>query len=168
MRRTEVVLLALVAGLLIVTAGCETPNSAEPAAEPVVEAPKAEAPIEGSKAAPDEGAKADIYTLDAAAVTVAVGSKAEGAITITPASGYKINEMYPWSVDLKGGENLTVAESLKKDAWSLSKEKASVTFPVEAKAAGEGELTASVKFSICNEEKCELFKKDVSIKVAAN
>ena len=157
--------------------GCEQKQ-----AEPVNEEPKPEAAVkaegagveakanDGVQKAPaaTENAAAVVYSIEAPDLSVKVGEKGAVKIDIKPIDGYKINEQYPWKVEMTSPENFGVENAkLGKDKWQLSKALASISVPIEAKTAGEGEVKAKVKFSICNEDKCELLKKDIVVKVAA-
>jgi hypothetical protein len=144
--------------------GCK---GAEPKAE-VPEALDAKAEMPEKAEPPKKEAAPQVYTLEAPDLAVKVGEKGDLTINVKPVAGYKINEQYPWKVEVAVPENLGVASTkMGKDKWSLGKDLASVVVPVEAKGAGDGVVTAKLKFSICNEDKCELLKKDVTVKVAA-
>lgn len=108
------------------------------------------------------------YTINAGELELTVGEAGELAIEVKPAPGFKVNEEFPWKASLSPAENLAVDAVASQDKWALSKESAALKLPITAKAAGEGQIKASLNFSVCDESACEVIRdKEVVIKVAA-
>ncbi len=100
------------------------------------------------------------------AVTVTAPAGAAAQIALAPRGGFKLNKAYPTKISLKAGDGVTLPKSTlsKPDAVRLDEKGAS--FPV-AYTVGDagGQVDATVKFSVCSAETCEMVKEKVSWKV---
>lgn len=166
MRYQYTLLIALLAlGLFACESGAgqtmAQPTEPTPVATPTPGATKSA----GEMPAP---ARTENFTIATASPALAVGVAGEMAIDVKPNSGYKINKEFPWKAKMSSGDNFTVDAEIGKDKWTLDEKGASLKTPVTAKAAGDGEVTAKVSFSVCNETACDVIRDhEVVVKVAA-
>ncbi len=101
------------------------------------------------------------------AVTVTSPAGAPAAISMSPRGGFKINKAYPTKVVLTAGEGVTLPKTTLKKGDATSLDEKGAAFPV-AYTCGEagGKVDATVKFSVCSEQTCEMVKEKVSWQVA--
>jgi hypothetical protein len=103
------------------------------------------------------------------AVTVDVPAGAPAQISMAPRGGFKINKAYPTKIMLKAGAGVTLPKTTLKKGDATSLEEKGASFPVRYTAAeAGGEVEATVKFSVCNAETCEMVKEKVAWKVVAS
>lgn len=101
------------------------------------------------------------------AVTVTSPAGAPANIAMSPRGGFKINKAYPTKILLKAADGVTLSKTtLKKgDASSLDEKGAAFDVAYTCGDAG-GQVEATVKFSVCSEQTCEMVKEKVSWQVA--
>ncbi len=87
-------------------------------------------------------------------------------LSIHPKAGYKVNQDYPTRVTVTATEGVTLASQKlsKKDAKTFTEKVA--TFFVGYQATASGEVTAKVKFSVCNPKRCDLCSEELRWQVA--
>jgi hypothetical protein len=161
------------AGLLV--SGCDSApqqkaDNNPPSADKMGAADKKAEPkvADARKPAAADAKKVEHYQISADALDLKVGEAGELAIQIKPSPGFKVNEEFPWKASLSPADNLTVDAEARQDKWALSKEAAALKLPITAKAAGDGQIKASLNFSVCDENACEVIRdREVIIKVAA-
>ena len=103
------------------------------------------------------------------AVTVTAPAGAEAAIQLSPRGGFKINKAYPTKIVLTAGAGVTLNRTTLKKGDATTLDEKGAAFPV-AYTCGEagGQVDATVKFSVCSEQTCEMVKEDVSWQVATS
>jgi hypothetical protein len=115
-----------------------------------------QAPIQARSAPPDPS---QFYTVQATKTAAKVGEPVKAGFEIKPASGWKINEEYPWKFEVEPGQNLQVAATtINKEQVQLSQAVAKVPVEVTATAAGTYDLKAKGRLSICNPDACHNFQ----------
>jgi len=102
------------------------------------------------------------------AVAVMASACAPAEITLAPKAGFKFNTAYPTRISLKAGAGVTLSkDALAKDA-ATRLDDLGAAFPVAYSCTGAGgSVSANLKFSVCNEQTCEMVKDDVTWKAAA-
>ncbi len=82
---------------------------------------------------------------------------AKGSFKILPKAGYKINVEYPWK--MKPGEKGVSVEDIKLD------EKKAILELKIPKSLEKSTLSINASFSVCNDDKCMIYR-DEKLKVA--
>lgn len=105
--------------------------------------------------------QAGLYKVKLSA-NVARGAKQKIEIEITPSSGYKWNKDYPAKLQLKNGKKLEFAKtSFSKAEGDISGDEkgGKVVLMATAKEAGTETVEATVSFSLCNAETCQVLRQ---------
>lgn len=91
------------------------------------------------------------------------------ALNIKPSAGFKINKRYDWSFEFHPHDAVTLENpKIEGDALQLEDGQATIPVKVTAASAGEHTLKATGNFSVCNDDKCELYRdREVTFKMAA-
>lgn len=138
-RRFQILLLAT---LFLGAAACkEGPRSGPIADSPTTEAREA------------------LYVVASPDAPVTVGREQAVSLQIRPAPGWKINKLFDWNFEFQQPSSASIADTtVASDKIQL--DDASATIPVTLTARNEGpvELAASADFSVCNDDKCELYQ----------
>jgi len=85
-------------------------------------------------------------------------------LRVTPRGGFKNNTEYPWLLTLSPPESLGV----DRQQWDVStmerltEEEALFQIPVSAREAGQYEVDGHLRFSVCNDVRCDTPQADVS------
>lgn len=111
----------------------------------------------------------DLFSAQGPQTSVAVGSATPIELSVTPSAGFKINKLYTWSFEFHPNDAVDFAStSVKMDGITLDDARATIPLSVTAKRAGDHVLTATANFSVCNDDKCELYRdREVAFKLAA-
>ena len=138
--------------LIVSPAACDDRNKSGPtsvsATEPAVTTP--------SEAVPQGR---DLFATQGPASAVSVGAPTTVELAVTPVEGFKINKRFQWSFDFHPHDAIDVPVSkVAMEGVTLDDARATVPLNVTAKSAGEHTLSATANFSICNEDKCELYR----------
>ena len=101
------------------------------------------------------------------AVVVKSPKGAAANIEMTPRGGFKINKAYPTKVMLKAGDGVTLPKTTLKKGDATTLDEKAAKFPVNYTCGDAGgQVEATVKFSVCSEQTCEMVKEKVSWQVA--
>lgn len=154
MRRTTTRLTSLltVTAFLALAAACQRSNGQE---LPVGETPAATAQAPAEPAA--GRTSGPTYTIEHAAVTLAPAASGELELRVTPTPGFKVNLLYPWDLTLSTGDPVTIerTEWDNASAQTFTEQEAVFRLPVEATQSGTYEVSGDLRFSICNEHRCQ-------------
>jgi hypothetical protein len=101
------------------------------------------------------------------AVTVTAPAGSPANIEMAPRGGFKINKAYPTKILLKAAAGVTLSKTTLKKADASSLDEKGAAFPVAYTCGDDGgQVEATVKFSVCSEQTCEMVKEKVSWQVA--
>jgi hypothetical protein len=104
-------------------------------------------------------------------VNATVGQSGTLAVVVEVVGGYKWNDEFPAALRIPQPESAQVrfpkAQVAKGEpGLAAEHEKATLSLPFEARAAGETKVAAKIDFSVCTEKKCLIFRdKDVEVAV---
>ena len=146
--------LALALGLLAVT------SSAAPPSLRLERAPLVGATLEGEQ-----------YLIAVETPALQVGKEGALRVSIEGRAGFKFNKDFP--LKLEGSEppaGIDAPKRLLKRADGALDEAGKVftlKVPITAKRAGDYQLEATIKFSVCSEAKCVVQRQTLRAKVAA-
>lgn len=139
-----------------------TPAAAVAGASAAVAMPSDAAPSAG---APKAEAKPYQVTL-AASGDFSVGKQGFAEVTLVALDGYHCNEAYPYKLKLQPSEGLTFpAETVTRDAVTVSAERAVMRVPFTPTSAGSKTLAGRFYFSVCTAEICLTERQDLSLSV---
>lgn len=149
--------------MLLALGGCDSNRPTED--KPAV----VTAPAPGTKAPKPEADGEVNYTVAMVPGPLAVGTPGVLTVKVKPSEGFKVNQEFPWSAAIKGGNGVVVpGEALAADKWKLSKKEGVLEVPVTLKEAGDQEVKGTLSFSVCNDDRCEVVRDhEVSWKIAA-
>ena len=150
--RTNILLSILVAALAVT--GCK-----KNASGPVAAADEPSGTSAETAEAPAVVKSDALYDTASPTAAVKVGEPSEVALKIEPSDGFKINKEFRWNFEFHPSDAVEF-ESAKISSDALALEDAGATIPLKltAKSAGEHKLKATGDFSVCNEDKCELYR----------
>lgn len=159
-------IVVLVSLSLVALVGCDQNRSGPVATSPVATGAVEAAPAAAAKG----GARAsDLFTTAGPAAAVTVGSEQAVQLTIKPTPGFKINKLFQWNFEFHPSDNvqLSTTEVAMSDV-QLEDSHAVIPVSLTATAPGEHELVATGDFSICNDDKCELYRdREITFQIAA-
>lgn len=94
----------------------------------------------------------------------AVGQEAQTKITITPRNGFKINVDYPSKLVLGAAPEGTKLASSTITKGQMQVEKIHIVCPVgfSSESAGEKQFEGEFRFSVCNDQSCQMPRETVS------
>lgn len=91
-----------------------------------------------------------------------VGESGEIIYTVLPGPDLKINLEFPWKVEFEsetGG--LTMGKrTFDLEAIELTEEAATIRIPVVPESAGRHEVNGYANFSVCNDDRCDIFQRE--------
>lgn len=99
------------------------------------------------------------------AVTVTAPTGGPAEIALAPKAGFKFNKAYPTKVTLTAGAGVTLPKATLKKGDAKRLDDSGAAFSVDYACGGDSEVTADLKFSVCNDETCEMVKEKVAWKV---
>ena len=159
--RTAALVLALAAFSSLAACGGEGPKATPeaPSAKPT-DAPRAE------KAGPE--VKASTFSAKLEGASAKVGETATAVLTVLPASGYKVNEEYPYKFKLDAPpEGVTYPAAVVTDV-ERTKERATMKLPFVAQKAGTYQVSGTCSLSVCSDATCVIEKVPLSVEVSVN
>lgn len=97
-----------------------------------------------------------------------VGELGRVDLSLEPRGIYHINQEYPISIEVSGGDGVTLpkAKLARTDAAEFGQNKAVFEVPLTPKAAGEQKLQAHVRFAVCTEETCVPDERTLALALA--
>lgn len=173
MNRRSSNLVAMLSGaalLASVAAGCD--KSADTKQAPEAVSPQAAA--SGSESPPEEAAPKSLcdkrssapahqnrYAVESPSGKIPVGKKQKVELVIKPASGLKINDEFPWKLEVCDAQGVQLARKAfaKKDI-ELAEKAATVPVFVEAGAEGPHKLQVAGDFSVCTDKECYVIRNE--------
>jgi hypothetical protein len=100
----------------------------------------------------------------------AVGAQAVARVTVTPGTGWKMNEEYPTKLVVQAPDGVTVvkAEQVLADAAAFDPHQLAFDVKVTAAKAGTYPVTGTLKFAVCTDATCDPKKQTIAFDVVAN
>ena len=115
-------------------------------------------PVQGASAVAPSSEREALYVLESPTAPVAVGAEEAVALKIRPAPGWKINKLYDWNLEFEQPASGRIATTtVAGDDIALEDTTATIPVTLTAGAAGSLEIAATADFSVCNDDKCELY-----------
>lgn len=110
-----------------------------------------------------------LYTTSGPAGAVTVGEPADVTLSVKPSDGFKINKDFRWNFEFQPNDAVEFAAAkVESDQLQLEDAGASIPVKVTAKSAGEHTVKATGNFSVCNDDKCELYRdQEVAFTISA-
>jgi hypothetical protein len=104
------------------------------------------------------------YTVIQPEVALPRGESGRLELRIVPHSGFKINLEYPWRLTLEASDALTpeAAEWTADAAQHFTEEEVVFEIPVAAGEPGQGRVDGHLRFSVCNDARCDTPREDVA------
>lgn len=112
----------------------------------------------------------DQYLVEVEAPTLEVGKEGALRVVVSGKNGFKFNKDFPIKLELTAPpEGLSAPKLLlKRDDGKLDADgKFTFLVPLLASKAGEFSLEATLKFSVCNDDKCVVQRQTLRAKVTA-
>lgn len=146
--------VSLLIVFLVLLPACDRAQSEE--AESNTAEPTAAAPSEGEgQPAVTTGPN---YTLNHPSVSLTTGEQGQLQLRVVPSPGFKNNLLYPWRLELTAGDQVEVVttEFSREMATTFTEEEAVFDIPVSSPSEGQHEVGAHLRFSVCNDSRCDL------------
>ncbi len=104
----------------------------------------------------------------AVAGSYAAGKPGTVDVTLTPKTGWKVNQDFPTKLEITAPEGVTLASTKlkKEDAASFNEKGAAFRVAFTPASAGTKAFTAKFKFVICNDDSCDPSTEQLSWQVA--
>ena len=109
----------------------------------------------------------DRYRVEVKGAAAAPGQEATWQLVLKARGEFKFNKKYPTKITLKAPEELSLVKGLLKKADAEHPDEKTATFPIRFKPgkAGDFEITATAKFSVCSKSNCIMANETFSWKV---
>jgi hypothetical protein len=100
----------------------------------------------------------------------AAGAQSVARVTVTPGTGWKMNEEYPTKLTVQAPEGVTVvkAEQVLADAAAFDPHQLAFDVKLTAAKAGTYPVTGTLKFAVCTDATCDPKKQTTVFDVVAN
>jgi hypothetical protein len=100
----------------------------------------------------------------------AAGAQSVARVTVTPGTGWKMNEEYPTKLTVQAPEGVTVvkAEQVLADAAAFDPHQLAFDVKLTAAKAGTYPVTGTLKFAVCTDATCDPKKQTIAFDVVAN
>lgn len=109
-----------------------------------------------------------LYVAEGPESPAKVGESNTVQLRIKPASGWKINKEFDWSFEFPSEGASVEPKKAGADQIDLTDAVATISVAVTPAESGEVLLPAKGNFSVCNDDKCELYQGvDLTFKVPA-
>jgi hypothetical protein len=170
--------VALAAALAMAGMSATACKSAESKGAPTPEAAASDpkvAPAPAPAAPAAKGAAATTgddssFNLQVAAPTGAkAGAPCVAHVTVTPGSGYHVNQDFPTKLVITPPDGVKVAkaEMHKEDAAAFDANKLQFDVALTPDKPGTYKVAGTLKFAVCTESSCDPKKREIAIDVAA-
>lgn len=148
---------------LALASGCDQQKSG-----PVATSPEANTNAAALEQTPSP-AGTELFATVGHGAAIPIGTAADVEFGITPSDGFKINKEYPWSFEFHPHDAVQfTSSSIAMESLKLDDARATIPAKITASKPGEHTLTATGNFSVCNDDKCELYRnREVTFKMAA-
>ena len=169
--RTVVVLVAALGISLATFQACS--KSAESKGSPSAETatPRGPAPVATAGGGAGDDKNDSSFNLQVASPdAVKAGAEAIAHVTVTPGSGYHVNQEFPTKLVVTPPDGVTIAkaELHKEDAAAFTETKLQFDVKMTPAKAGTYKVAAMLKFAVCTESSCDPKKREIAFDVAAN
>ena len=130
-----------------------------------------EAHVESPQELPpsEEGAiRGTNYVISVPILELSRGAQAELHLTVAPTAGFKVNVLYPWHLEMTptAGVSIERLEWDRESAATFSEESVVFDIPISGTTAGTQTISGHLRFSICNDSRCDLHRETVSWEVS--
>lgn len=102
------------------------------------------------------------FNLSVSNASAKVGKQATITVTVTAAGGFKANTKYPHKIKDISGSNVDAPSTVN---GSVNGNSVSFTIPATPTAAGSHAVSGEIRFSVCNDEECQMKKVPLTAKV---
>jgi hypothetical protein len=169
--RTVVVLAAALGVSLALAQACSHESKGGASSDPVASggAPTGKGPAQPTAGGDDKNDSS--FNLQVASPdAVKAGAECVAHVTVTPGSGYHVNQEFPTKLVVTPIDGVTVAkaEQHKEDAAAFSETKLQFDVKMTPAKAGTYKVAALLKFAVCTESSCDPKKREIAFDVAAN
>ena len=166
--RTAVVLAAA----LVAAVACSHDSKGGASNDPVASGapPAGKGPAAPTAAAGDDKNDSSFNLQVASPDAVKAGAECVAHVTVTPGSGYHVNQEFPTKLVVTPPDGVTIAkaEQHKEDAAAFSENKLQFDVKMTPSKAGTYKVAALLKFAVCTESSCDPKKREIAFDVAAN
>jgi hypothetical protein len=168
--------VALVAALAAAALSANACKSAESKGAPAPEAASADpkAPAPAPKAAPAAAQGDDkndtSFNLQVTPPSAGkAGAQVVAHVTVTPGSGYHVNQEFPTKLVITPPDGVKVAkaEQHKEDAAAFDANKLQFDVAMTPDKPGTYKVAGTLKFAVCTESSCDPKKREIAFDVAA-
>lgn len=152
--RTEL-LLVLVAGTLLASAGCKCGDSSSSSSPPQVRA---------AVPAGEPLAKKEYFRVDAAPEQPAcqVDAPCEAQLVLTALGDYHVNEEYPFKLIAEPTPGIAVDGT---GSFTAEGKRGTMALPFRATSAGVAKIAGTFKLSVCNAENCQIETPKIAFEI---
>ena len=93
-----------------------------------------------------------------------VGAPGKVEVVLDAKPPYKINEKYPFKLKLEETAGLKFdTRTVAKDRVRVEGKRATMTVPLTPQSAGQAQVAGQFSFSVCNDERCLLERRDLRL-----
>ena len=167
--RTVVVLAAALGVSVALAQACSHADSkSSGSADPVATgSAKGAAP---TATGPDDKNDSSFNLQVASPDAVKAGAECIAHVTVTPGSGYHVNQEFPTKLVVTPPDGVAIAkaEQHKEDATAFSENKLQFDVKMTPAKAGTFKVAGTLKFAVCTESSCNPKKREIAFDVAAN
>ena len=166
--RTAVVLAAA----LVAAVACSHDSKGGASNDPVASGapPSGKGPAAPTAAGGDDKNDSSFNLVVASPDAVKAGADCVAHVTVTPGSGYHVNQEFPTKLVVTPPDGVTIAkaEMHKEDAAAFDANKLQFDVKMTPSKAGTYKVAALLKFAVCTESSCDPKKREIAFDVAAN
>jgi len=104
------------------------------------------------------------YTVSQPGLELNAGTEGFLELQVTPAAGFKINLEYPWNLNIGETSGASIEQLVwrTQDALTFTEDTVVFQIPVTTEESGEDYVCGHLRFSICNDSRCDTPREDVS------
>lgn len=104
----------------------------------------------------------DNFTVSVSNAKAKVGEKGTITVTVKASGGFKCNPKYPHKIKDISGSNV---DAPSKVSGAVNGKSISYSIPATPTAAGSHAVTGEIRFSVCNDQECQMKKVPLSATV---
>ena len=169
--RTVVVLAAALGVSVALAQACSHDSKGGASSDPVASgSAPAKAPVAPAAAGVYDKNDSSFNLVVASPDAVKAGADCIAHVTVTPGSGYHVNQEFPTKLVVTPTDGVTIAkaEQHKEDAAAFNENKLQFDVKMTPSKAGTYKVAALLKFAVCTESSCDPKKREIAFDVAAN
>lgn len=104
------------------------------------------------------------YTVSQPGLELNAGTDGVLELQVTPADGFKINLEYPWNLNIGETSQASIEQLVwrTQDALTFTEESVVFQIPVSTEQTGVDHVCGHLRFSICNDSRCDTPREDIS------